>query len=335
MKIRAWAAKNPKQPLTPFTYEKSLGENDVLIKIKYCSLSKADTFFIDNFWGDMKFPLVPSSDMFGEVVEKGNKVTTVNIGDYVGVGYQVSACLACEYCKQGYEQFCKKQRLIGIHEYGGLAEHIIVNEHFAYKIPPKLQKPEYVSLVCYGLTAYSAITHANLTKNREVGVIGIGNLGHWAVQILANQGYPVTAFTHTDTKQEQLKQLGVTTFIHPLDTKVLKANEGMYDFLLVTTYHSYNWSHFIKLLKPEGTLCFVGLPNENIAFPALLLADYARRKITGSYIGSRKDMQSLLEFAQTNDIKAITQVFPVSEVNNVISMRRENKIPFNAVIQMS
>lgn len=335
MEINAWAAKGPKQSLTQFSYKKDIGENDVLVQIQYCSLLKADTFFIDNFWGDTRYQLVPSSEMFGIVVQKGNRVQNVNIGDYVGISYQVYSCLKCSYCKKGKEQFCKEQKLIGIHEYGGLAKHIIVNANFVYHIPLKLRKPEYVSLMGYGLTAFSAIRHANLKPSMNVGVIGVGNLGHLAAQILVQQEYIVTAFTHSEHKMSQLKEFGITHFVNPLDDKKLEKNNGKYDFLMVTTYHSYNWSKFIELLRPEGNLCFVGLPNENISFPATLLADYARRTVSGSYIGSRKDMNELLAFAEQKNIKAITQTFSTSEIDTVISRLRNNEIPFNAVIRVS
>ena len=335
MKINAWAAKGPKQKLMPYTYEKKVGENDLLIKIQYCSLLKADAFFIDNVWGDSKYPLIPSSEIFGVVIQKGIHVEDIQIDDYIGVGYQVYSCLKCEYCLQGTEQFCKKQRLIEVHENGGLGEYIIVNANFVYKIPVKLQKPEYVSLMGYGLTAYSAIKHSNLTQGMNVGIIGVGNLGHLAVQILSKLGLNVTAFSHSPEKIGRLKKLGVSNFVNPLDASLLEANKEKYDFLLVTTYHSYDWSQFIKLLKPEGILHFIGLPNENVSFPAVLLADYARRKVTGSYIGSRQDMQELLNFANHNDIKSIAQVYSVEDSNKIISLLRENNIFFNAVIEQS
>ena len=335
MKIHAWAADGPKQELLPYIYEKEVGENDVLIQVTYCSLLKADTFFIDNVWGDSKYPLVPSSEIFGVVVQKGIHVADVQIGDYVGVGYQVYSCLKCEYCLQGKEQFCNKQRLLEVHENGGLAQHIIVDKNFVYKIPVKLQKPEYVSLMGYGLTAYSAIKHSNLTPGMNVGVIGVGNLGHLAVQILSKLGMKVTAFSHSPEKFDQLKKLGMSNFVNTSDSKQLEANEKKYDFLLVTTYHSYDWSQFIKLLKPEGELHFIGLPNEKISFPAVLLADYARRKVTGSYIGSRQDMKELLDFAKNNDIKSITQVYDSKESNKILLMLRKNKISFNSVVEVS
>ncbi|OGK62967.1 hypothetical protein A2334_01900 [Candidatus Roizmanbacteria bacterium RIFOXYB2_FULL_38_10] len=335
MEIKAWAIKQYKQGLTKYTYEKNVGENDVLIQIKYCSLLKADIFFIDNFWGDTKYPLVPSSEMFGVVVKKGKKVNNIKIGDYVGVGYQTDACLKCTSCREGKEQFCNKQRVIAIHENGGLAKHIIVNSNFVYLIPSNLQKPEYVSLLGYGLTSYSAIKHANLKKGMAVGVVGLGNLGHIAAQILVSKNHTVTAFTHTEEKTTQLKKIGIRRFINPLNEKDLDKNKGTFDYILVTTYHDYDWSKFIELLKPEGNLHFIGLPNKNISFPAILLADYARRTVSGSYIGSRKEMKELLLFAEKKNIRALTQVFSISEVSKAISILRNNKGPFNIVIKIS
>lgn len=334
MKINAWAAKEQKQTLTEFSYEKDIGDEDVLVQIQFCSLSKADTFFIDNFWNDTKYPYVPSCEIFGIVIKKGRSVQNANIGDYVGISYQVFSCLKCTYCSQGKEQFCKQQRLIGIHEYGGLAENIIVDSNFIYQIPLKLRKPEYVSLLGYGLTAFSAIKNANLKKNMNVGVIGLGNLGHFAAQILIQSDQIVTAFTHSENKITQLNTLGINKFINPLDNTQLDENKNKYDFLLVATYYSYDWPKIIRLLKPEGKLCFVGLPKENISFPAVLLADYARRTISGSYIGSRQDLNELIIFAQNKNIKAITQTFSISEIDKAISMLRKSEIPFNATIIM-
>ncbi len=217
MEIKAWAVKTPKQDLREYRYKKDMGENDVLIQIKYCSLLKADIFFMDNFWSDTKYPLVPGTEIFGVIVKKGKKVNNIKIGDYVGVGYQIDACLKCSSCKDGKEQFCKKQRVIAIHENGGLAKHIIVNSNFVYLIPSNIQKPEYVSLLGYGLTSYSAIKHANLKKGMKIGVVGLGNLGHIAAQILVKKGFEVTAFTHSKDKVNQLRKLGINHFVNPLN----------------------------------------------------------------------------------------------------------------------
>lgn len=335
MDIKAWGVEKANEKIHEFHYRKELGENDVLIDLKYCTLLRADVFFIGNFWGDSKYPMVPSSEMFGEVSQIGKNVKDVKTGDYVGVSYQIYSCGECVYCKTGKEQFCEKQRVIEVNEFGGLAENIIVDSRFVYQIPEKLQKPEYVALMGYGLTAYSAIKNSNIKNGSKVGVLGVGNLGHLSVQMLSKMGFEVTALTHSEDKHEVLKKLGAKDFLNPLDEKELKKNKKTFDFIHATSYHSYNWSKIIELLKPEGNLCFNGLPEENISFPAVLLADYAQRKVTGSYLGSRSEMRELLEFAEKFDIKSETTVYPLDKAQEVLDQIKENKISFYAAIKIA
>jgi len=335
MNIKAWGVEKPKERIHEISYQQDIGDDDVLIDLKYCSLLRADVFFIDNFWGDSKYPMVPSSEMFGIVSKVGINVKNVRVGDYVGANYQVYSCMECEFCKAGKEQFCQKQRVIEVNDFGGLAENIIVDSNFVYKIPEKLQKPEYVGLMGYGLTAYSAIKNSNIKKGSKVGVLGVGNLGHLAVQILNKMGFEVTALTHSDSKHEILKSLGAKNFLNPLDEKGLENNKKTFDFIHVTSYHPYDWPKIIELLKPEGNLCFSGLPEKDISFPAVLLADYAQRKVTGSYLGSKKEMIELLEFAAKNNIRAETTVYPLEKAQEILDQIKENKIPFYAVIKIA
>lgn len=334
MDIKAWGADKPNEKVHELHYQKELGENDVLIDLKYCSLLRADVFFIENFWGDTKYPVVPSSEMFGVVSQVGRNVKNFEIGDYVGANYQVYSCGECFYCREGKEQFCEKQKVTQVNEFGGLAENIIVDSRFAYRIPKELQKPEYVALMGYGLTAYSAIKNSNIKKGSKVGVLGVGNLGHLAVQMLNKMGFEVTALTHSENKHEILKKLGAEDFLNPIDKKELEKNKKTFDFIHVTSYYPYDWSKIIELLKPEGNLCFNGLPSENISFPAYLLADYTQRKVTGSYLGSRKEMNELLEFASKNNIKAENTVYPLEKAQEVLEQIKQNKIPFYAVIKI-
>lgn len=335
MKIKAWAAMSPKAKLEPYSYEKEISNNEVQVDVKYCSFLKPDIFFIDNFWGDSNYPLVPCNEIFGIVSEVGKNVSNFKRGDFVGIGYQVYSCMKCEYCKVGKEQFCKKQKVIEVNKPGGLANNIIVDTNFAYKIPEKLQRPEYVSLMGYGLTSYSAIKNSELKPGSKVAVLGVGALGHIAVQILSKMGHNVTALSHSKDKKSFLEKLGVDNFVDPLEDADLEEYKGHFDFILVTSYFSYDWKKIIELLSPEGNLCFVGLPDEKISFPAYLLADYARRKVSGNYFGSRTEMKELLVFAQENDIKAEIQEFPVNQISVVEERVRNNSIPYCAVINIS
>lgn len=333
MKINALAAKTPKGFLEPFVYEREIKPSDVLISIKYCSMTRGDVCFIDNFWGDTNYPLVPGSEIFGIVKEKGKEVKDLEIGDYVGVGYQMTSCSNCEYCKQGKEQFCKQQKVLSVNGFGGLADYIVFDSRFTFKIPNKLQTAAHVPLMCSGLTPYSAIKRVDVEPGMKVGLVGVGNLGHMALQILNKLGCKVTVFSHSKNKEGILRELGAQDFIDSTDKKALEKEEKNYDVILSTSSGTLDWESYIKMLTPQGTICFVGLPPDNISFPATLLADYAQRRVQGSYIGSRAETKELLDFTEKNDIKATAEVYPMSEANNVVSKIRNKGIKFSVVLE--
>ncbi|MEO6454679.1 MAG: alcohol dehydrogenase catalytic domain-containing protein [Ginsengibacter sp.] len=168
MRIKAFAIKNEGGKAEPFLYEKKLRSNDVLVRITYCGIATGDTQAINNDWNDTKFPIVPGHEIIGIIEKTGSAVSNLKIDDRVGIGYQQDACFKCRFCREGNEQFCPKQKVIGVDCYGGLAEHIIVNNRFAFKLPLKLNSAKSVPLMSSGLTVYSAILRAKLQKNSTV-----------------------------------------------------------------------------------------------------------------------------------------------------------------------
>ncbi|MBU1084917.1 MAG: NAD(P)-dependent alcohol dehydrogenase [Candidatus Beckwithbacteria bacterium] len=334
MKIKAFASYKPKEKLKEYVYEKKLRQHDVLIKIKYASIARGDICFIDDFWNSTKYPYIPSSEAFGIIEKLGTKVKDFKVGDYVGFGYQSSACFKCKHCKEGKEQFCQKQKVLGIDDNGALAEHIIFDSRLVHKIPKQLQKPQYVPLMCSGLTVFSAIKHYQIKPKMKVGVIGVGNLGHLAIQILNKMNCEVTAFSHSTSKKADLEKLGVKLFISSINKKQLEKEKGKYDFIISTSSGPLDWSLFIEALKAEGTLCFVGLPEKAISFPAILLADYTRKRVVGSYIGSSHDMEHLINFAEKHKITALVETFPKEKANEAIQLRRQKKTTYSVVINL-
>ncbi|KKQ92240.1 MAG: Alcohol dehydrogenase zinc-binding domain protein [Candidatus Woesebacteria bacterium GW2011_GWB1_39_10] len=332
MIINGLAVLKQGDKLQPFSYEEELSENDILVSIKYSTCSLGDTRFIDNFWGDTKYPLIPSLEIIGEVKEIGKNVTGLQKGDVVGIGYQVSACFECDYCKQGKEQFCQKQKLICVGEFGGFADSIVVDYRFAFKLPENLQDAFSTPLMCSGLTPYAGIKKAGVKSGMKVGVIGIGGLGHLAIQFLNKIGCDVTAFSHTKSKEELLKKLGANNVVDSTNEIELQKLERWYDFLISTSSASLNWNLYVKALKPEGKLCFVGLPPKEVSLKAELLADYAQRSIIGNYIGSRSEMVEMLEFASKHSIKAVGEVFKMSEASEVVEKVKQNLVTFSAIL---
>src|SRR4029453_4848591 len=138
MQIRAFAVREQAGKAEPFLYERALGSRDVLVRITHCSLARGDIQYIDNDWGDTRFPLVPGHEIVGIVEEAGSHVADLHTGDRGGVGYQQEACFDCAFCRRGTEQLCARQKVIAVDRYGGLAEHIIVDARFALRLPPPL-----------------------------------------------------------------------------------------------------------------------------------------------------------------------------------------------------
>jgi len=328
MKINAWAAPNKGGPLIVERYGVEPHQGQVVIDVDSCSLTRGDVRFIDNYWGDTKYPLVTGLEVMGRVRENLGEQRRFKPGDVVGVGYQVGACFACEYCKAGKEQFCAKQQLIPFQAKGGLADVIVVDERFVFGIPKNLQTPEATPLLCAGLTVYTPIHEAGLAMGASVAVVGLGSLGHLAVLFLVAMGCKVTAFTHSDRKVAVAKELGAEVVI----TDTEPAPERAFDFIISCAADGVDWERYIRALKPTGTLCIVGLPTKPVSFAPELLADYAARCVVGSYIGSRRDMEAMLDFAAKHHILAKAKIYPMQDINIAVQDMREGKVDFSAVL---
>src|SRR5688572_30811488 len=332
MKIKAYAIKKSGGKAEPFYYEKAIGENEILVRIKYCSITRGDIQIIDNDWGDTKFPVVPGHEIVGIVEDEGPKVTSLKSGDRVGIGYQLGACFNCEFCKEGNEQFCPNQKVVAVDCYGGLAEHIVVDERFAFKIPEGLDSTAAVPLMSSGLTVYSAIIRANLPKNSTAAVLGIGGLGQLAIQFLHKMGHKVVAFSHSPGKREIIEDLGAE-YAASSELGGSAVYHRKLDFILSTLNVDFDLNTHLKMLKPQGKFCFVAQPLNKLPLSAGLLYDYAQRTIYGNYTGSRKDMVEMLDFSVKHNIAVLAEVLPFSKINEVIKMVRSGKVQTKIVLE--
>ena len=332
MRIKAYAIKQKDGKAEPFYYERNVGDNEVRVKILYCAIARGDIQFISDDWGDTKFPLVPGHEIVGVVEETGSNVTTLRVGDRVGVGYQQEACFECEFCKEGNEQFCAQQKVIGVHCYGGLAGHIVIDNRFAFKFPPALDPAKSVPLLSSGLTVYSGIVRAQLPANSVVGVLGAGGLGHLAIQFLNKMGHEVYAFSHSPEKKEMINQLGAE-FILSSNSDSLSAINMKFDFIISTLNVEYDLDAFLKMLKPQGKFCVVASPLKKQPITIGLLYDYTQRSIYGNYVGSRKNMMDMLDFSAKHNIESAVDIMPFSKVNEAIEKVRAGKIKIRLVLE--
>ena len=333
MKITAYSVNGPGENPRPFVYERTPGRNDVLVKVSHCAIATGDIQMMNNAWGDSKYPLVPGHEIVGQVERAGANAAGLKIGDRVGIGYQLAACFTCEFCKAGQEQFCLQQKVVGVDEYGGLADHIIVDHRFVFKLPTKLESARSAPLLSSGLTVYSAIVRANLPAHATTAVLGIGGLGHLAIQFLHKMGHDVSAFSHSADKRPMVERLG-GKFVDSADIDT-QATNNKFDFILSTINAKLDLNAYLRMLKPQGKLCFVAQPPDGASLNVGLLYDYAQRTVYGNYTGSRKDMARMLSFSAKHDIGAIVEVMPFSEMADAIGMLKSGKIPMRLVLKNS
>ncbi|NOW95722.1 NAD(P)-dependent alcohol dehydrogenase [Mucilaginibacter sp. SG564] len=332
MRIKAYGIKEEGGKAEPFYYERNVGSNEVSVKIIYCSIARGDVQIISNDWGDTKFPLVPGHEIVGIVEETGSDVTALKVGDRVGIGYQQEACFECEFCKSGNEQFCALQKVIGVDCYGGLAEHIVVDNRFAFKLPPALHSVNSVPLLSSRVTVYSGIEKAQLPVNSVVGVLGVGGLGQLAIRFLKKMGHQVYAFSHSPQKKEMINQLGAE-FILSSNSDSLSTLNKKFDFIISTLNAPYDMDAFLKLLKPQGKFCIVASPLIKQPIALGLLYDYAQRTIYGNYVGSCKNMTDMLDFAAMHHIESDVEVMPFSKMNEAIEKVRTGEVKIRLILE--
>jgi D-arabinose 1-dehydrogenase-like Zn-dependent alcohol dehydrogenase len=330
MKINAWAINETGGVAEPFVYERTLGSRDVLVKITHRSLARGDIQFIDNDWGDTRFPLVPSHEIVGIVEDAGSEVADLHTGDRVGIGYQQEACFKCSFCTQGLEQLCVDQKVIAVDCYGGLAEHIVVDCRFAFRLPPQLDSATSTPLLSSGLTVWAGIRHAQLSAGSRVAVLGAGGLGHVAIQFLHKMGHGVTAFSHSPRKKALIERLG-GAFADSSNPGQLAEHQGAFDFILSTLNVGFDLDACVRMLTPQGQLCLVASPLEPLSLSGGLLNN-SRRSIYGNYIGSRSETVQMLEFAAAHGIAAVVDVMPLARVNEAMQRLRRRDVDIGLVL---
>jgi len=332
MIIHAYAAMAAREKLENFQYvPKDPGPWDVEVKISHCGICHSDIHLIDNDWGMSIYPLVPGHEIIGTVTEIGSQVNHLQPGRRVGIGWQRSACLTCEWCIGGHENLCPQEEATCVGHHGGFAERIRIDSRFAFPIPEKMKSDEAAPLLCGGITVYSPLRLYHVQPNMKVGVIGIGGLGHLALQFARALGCEVTAFSTSADKEAHAHSFGAHHFIHTKNRSALKNSANTLDFVLNTTFTELDWAGFVNTLRPNGKICTVGATANSIEIPAHLLLG-TQRAICGSVIGSRWMIGEMLEFAARHDIKAQIETASMAEVNHAVDRVRKGQARYRLVL---
>lgn len=331
--IHGYATKEPKKSLFPFDYQPDhLGAWDIEIKITHCGICHSDLHLIDNDWGISQYPLIPGHEIVGNITAIGSNVKSLRVGQRVGVGWQRSSCFNCEWCKMGDENLCPRQEATCVGHMGGFADTIRTDSRFAFLIPDKLASEHAAPLMCGGVTVYSPLKIHKIDSSKTVGIIGIGGLGHLALQFAKALKAKVTAFSSSPSKEQEAKKFGADNFISSTNAKELEKLAGTFDLILCTIWQPLDWSVYLNLLRPKGILCFVGAQSEPATLPIAPLISN-RKGVDGSNIGNRGDIEEMLQFASMHGIKPQVELFNMSHVNAAIDKLRANKVRYRAVLK--
>ena len=331
-KINAYAAFEKGGELKPYEYDApELGRDDIEISITHCGICHSDLSVWRDEWGILSLPFVPGHEIVGTVTRAGSDVKTLTEGQRVGVGWQCNSCGQCEWCRGGEEQFCAQNQPTMVGRPGGYADRIVVDARFALPIPASLASGSTAPFLCGGITVYSPLRNANLRPGMKVGIVGIGGLGHMALQFARTFGVEVTAFSTSPGKEAEAKRLGAHHFAATRDPEVLKSLAGTFDLIISTVSADLDWNGYISALRPRGKLSVVGMPDHEIHFGAFPLIG-GEKSVSGSVIGSPLLIEEMLQVAAFHNLEAQSENFAMSDVNQALAHVAENKARYRAVL---
>jgi uncharacterized zinc-type alcohol dehydrogenase-like protein len=309
----------------------ALGANEVEIKISHCGICHSDVHLIDNDWGFSKYPFIPGHEIVGTVVAMGADVRNHAIGQRVAVGWQADSCGICEWCRQGDEHLCALSQPTCVGRNGGYADKIRVNWRFAIPVPTVLDSENVAPLLCGGIAVYGPLKNHGVRPSSRVGIIGIGGLGHLGVQFAKAFGAEVTAFSTSKDKEAEAKKLGAHHFVNTRETGALKKVAGSFDLLLSTVTADQDWGAYVGALRPKGTMCVLGASPSPMQIPAFSLI-FGQKNVSGSAVGSPRDLYEMLDVAARHDVKAITERFAMSKANEAVAKVKKYQVRYRAVL---
>ena len=341
---KGYAAQSATSPIAPWDFERRTpGPTDVQIDIAFCGVCHSDIHQARNEWGNATYPMVPGHEIVGRVTAVGSDVTKFAVGDLAGVGVMVDSCRDCESCKTGLEQYCDRGQVVftynskfpdGTPAYGGYSDKIVADEAFTLKISPKLDLAATAPLLCAGITTYSPLRHWNVQPGQNVGVVGLGGLGHMALKFAHAFGAHVTQFTTSPGKEEDARRLGADEVVLTRDPEALKALAGTFHFIIDTVSAPHDLNMYLNLLKRDGSMVLVGLPDTPAEVSAFPLAG-KRRSLSGSNIGGVAETQEMLDFCAEHNIVSDIEMTPISKINEAYDRMLKNDVKYRFVIDMA
>jgi uncharacterized zinc-type alcohol dehydrogenase-like protein len=318
---------------------RDVGQRDVLIDIAYAGICHSDIHQVREEWGASTFPMVPGHEIAGVVTAVGDGVTRHAVGDRVGVGCFVDSCRTCEHCLSGDDQYCLKGNVAtyngrdysGEVTYGGYSTAVVVDENYVLRIPEGIALDEAAPLLCAGITTWSPLKHWNAGPGMKVAVVGMGGLGHMAVKLAAALGAEVTVLSQTLSKEDDGRRFGAAHYFATSDRATFKELRGTFDLIINTVSADIKVNAYLGLLRLNGTLVFVGAPENAQSFSPFSLLG-GRRSLAGSAIGSIRETQEMLDFCAEHGIGAEIETISADQVDEAYDRVVESQVRYRFVI---
>ncbi|MFF4112440.1 NAD(P)-dependent alcohol dehydrogenase [Streptomyces sp. NPDC001714] len=339
--VAAYAAPAAKAPLERTTIERrAVGEHDVLIDIEFAGICHSDIHQAREGWGTAIFPMVPGHEIAGVVSEVGPGVTKYAVGDRVGVGCMVDSCRECDNCRAGLQQYCtgggptwtyNAVGKDGQPTYGGYSQKVVVDENYVVRIPDGLSLDVAAPLLCAGITTYSPLKHWNAGPGKKVAVVGLGGLGHMGVKIAAALGAEVTVLSQSLRKKDDGLKLGATHYYATSDPKTFQDLKGTFDIILNTVSAPLDFDSYLSLLKTDGAMVNVGIPEEPVHI--LLSSVFGhRRSLSSSGIGGIPETQEMLDFCAEHKLGAEIELISADQINEAYDRVVNSDVRYRFVI---
>jgi uncharacterized zinc-type alcohol dehydrogenase-like protein len=344
IKTSAYATQGPKSALESFSIERrEPGPHDVLIDILYCGVCHSDIHQARDEWGGSIFPMVPGHEIVGKVLKVGGEVSNWKTGETVGVGCFVDSCRVCESCRAGEEQYCEPgmtatyngyERDGETPTYGGYSTRVTVDENYVLRIPDEIPLERAAPLLCAGITTYSPLRHFGVKAGDEVAVVGLGGLGHMGVKLARAMEARVTVLSHSPGKREDALKLGAHEFIATRDESVFEQHAGRFNFIIDTVSAPHDLNAYLGLLRRDGAMVLVGLPEESPPLdPGPLIMK--RRRLAGSLIGGIRETQEMLDFCAAHGVASDVEVIPIEQINEAYERMLKSDVRYRFVIDMA
>lgn len=347
IKSKGYAAKDASGKLSFWEFERRpVGDNDILIEIKYVGICHSDIHQMKGDWGPQQYPQVPGHEIAGIVTAVGKNVARFKVGDRAGVGCVVDSCMQCESCKHGEEQFCDNGATLFTYGYpdktspsgisqGGYSNNVVVRDHFAVHIPDTIPLQQAAPLLCAGITTYSPLMKAGFRRGDKIGVAGIGGLGHMAIKLAVAKGADVYAFTTSPDKVKDILAFGAKEAIVVDNVAKLKPYKGKLDYMISTIPAQFDVAAYASVVKPRGYYTQVGMPKGfELTLSNIGLAN-TRVNFNASLIGGIPETQEVVHYCADNKVFPQIQIIKAEQINEAWEKALNKQARYRFVIDAS